>query len=52
MPVWSFQLQGARASQEQLKKIVEGDVRIDIVRTTPIIPGFVIEHVERKVVGF
>ena len=39
MPVWRFQLQGAAAFAEQLKAINEGDVSIDVLRTTPTASG-------------
>jgi hypothetical protein len=48
MPVWRFQLQGPRAFESQLKNIVEGDVRIDILRTVPTFSGFVTEHEEHQ----
>jgi hypothetical protein len=48
MPVWRFQLQGANAFESQLKSIVEGDVRIDVLRTVPTSSGFVTEHEEHQ----
>ena len=48
MPVWRFQLQGAEAFETQLKNIVEGDVRINILRTIPTSSGFVTEHEEHQ----
>lgn len=48
MPVWRFQLQGPRAFESQLKQIVEGEVRIDILRTVPTASGFVTEHEEHQ----
>jgi hypothetical protein len=48
MPVWRFQLKEPRAFATQLKKIVEGDVRITILRTVPTISGFVTEHEEHQ----
>jgi hypothetical protein len=51
MPVWRFQLQGPRAFEAQLKQIVEGEVRIDILRTVPTTSGFVTEHEEHQNVG-
>jgi hypothetical protein len=51
MPVWRFQLQGPDAFAQQLKKIVEGVVRIDILRTVPTISGFVTEHEEHQQVS-
>ena len=51
MPVWRMQLQGPGAFAAQLKKINEGDVRIDVVRTVPTTSGFVTEHEEHQNVG-
>ncbi len=51
MPVWRFQLQGRDAFAEQLAKIAEGPVRIDILRTVPTLSGFVTEHIEHQDVG-
>jgi hypothetical protein len=48
MPDCRFQLQGPDALAKQLKKIVEGVVQIDILRTVPTISGFVTEHVEHQ----
>ena len=48
MPVWRFQLKGPRAFEAQLKQIVEGEVRIDILRTVPTTSGFVTEHEEHQ----
>jgi hypothetical protein len=48
MPVWRFQLTGPRAFTLQLRKIVEGDVRINILRTVPTVSGFVTEHEEHQ----
>jgi hypothetical protein len=48
MPVWRFQLQGPEAFAAQLKKIVEGAVRIQVLRTVPTISGFVTEHEEHQ----
>src|SRR5262249_46964611 len=48
MPVWRFQLQGPEAFAQQLRNIVLGDVRIDILRTVPTISGFVTEHEEHQ----
>jgi hypothetical protein len=51
MPVWRMQLQGPGAFAAQLKKINEGDVRIDVLRTVPTTSGFVTEHEEHQNVG-
>ena len=51
MPVWRFQLQGPEALESQLKNIVEGDVRINVLRTVPTASGFVTEHEEHQDVG-
>lgn len=51
VPVWRFQLRGPQAFESQLKHIVEGDVRINVLRTVPTISGFVTEHEERQDVG-
>lgn len=51
MPVWRFQLQGPKAFESQLKNIVEGDVRINVLRTVPTTSGFVTEHEEHQDVG-
>ena len=51
MPVWRFQLEGPQAFAAQLRKIVEGDVRINILRTVPTMSGFVTEHEEHQAVG-
>ena len=51
MPVWRFQLQGSKAFESQLKKIVEGDVQINVLRTVPTSSGFVTEHEEHQDVG-
>ncbi len=51
MPVWRFQLQGPEAFESQLKNIVEGDVRINVLRTVPTASGFVTEHEEHQDVG-
>jgi hypothetical protein len=51
MPVWRMQLQGPGAFAAQLKKINEGDVRIDVLRTVPTASGFVTEHEEHQNVG-
>jgi hypothetical protein len=48
MPVWRFQLQGAKAFAAQLEEIHEGDVRIEVLRTVPTISGFVTEHEEHQ----
>ena len=48
MPVWRFQLQGPRAFESQLKQIVEGEVRIDLLRTVATTSGFVTEHEEHQ----
>jgi hypothetical protein len=48
MPVWRFQLVGPEAFATQLRKIVEGDVRMNILRTVPTISGFVTEHEEHQ----
>ena len=48
MPVWRFQLQGPRAFESQLKQIVEGAVRIDVLRTVATTSGFVTEHEEHQ----
>ena len=48
MPVWRFQIQGPRAFESQLKQIVEGKVRIDILRTVATASGFVTEHEEHQ----
>ncbi len=51
MPVWRFQLQGPEAFESQLKSIVEGQVRIVVLRTVPTASGFVTEHEEHQDVG-
>ena len=51
MPVWRFQLQGPEAFESQLKNIVEGDVRINVLRTIPTASGFATEHEEHQDVG-
>ncbi len=51
MPVWRFQLQGPEAFESQLKNIVEGDVRVNVLRTVPTASGFVTEHEEHQDVG-
>ena len=48
MPVWRFQLLGPRAFESQLKQIVEGEVRIDVLRTVATTSGFVTEHEEHQ----
>jgi hypothetical protein len=48
MPVWRLQLEGPEAFAAQLKKIVEGDVRITVLRTVPTPAGFVTEHEEHR----
>ena len=46
MPVWRFQVQGAPAMEDQLRKISHGPSRVDILRTVPTTTGFVQEHEE------
>ena len=48
MPVWRFQLQGPEAFEKQLEQIVEGEVRIDVLRTVATTSGFVTEHEEHQ----
>lgn len=48
MPVWRMQLQGAAAFAAQLRRINEGAVRIDVLRTVPTATGFVTEHEEHQ----
>jgi ketosteroid isomerase-like protein len=48
MPVWRFQLQGRDAFGAQLKRINQGEVRIDVLRTVPTASGFVTEHEEHQ----
>lgn len=48
MPVWRFQIQGPSAFETQLKQIVEGEVRIDVLRTVATDSGFVTEHEEHQ----
>lgn len=48
MPVWRFQLQGREAFGEQLAKIAQGPVRVEILRTVPTASGFATEHVEHQ----
>jgi ketosteroid isomerase-like protein len=50
MPVWRFQLESPEAFAAQLKKIVEGDVRIEVLRTVQTLSGFVTEHQEHQAV--
>jgi hypothetical protein len=51
MPVWRFQLQGAKAFAAQLRRINKGQVRMRILRTVPTVSGFVAEHEEHQDVG-
>jgi hypothetical protein len=51
MPVWRFQLAGPSNFAAQLKRINEGDVRIDVLRTVATRSGFVTEHEEHQAVG-
>ena len=51
MPVWRFLLQGPKAFEMQIKKIVEGAVQINILRTIPTSSGFVTEHEEHQDLG-
>ena len=44
MPVWRFQLQGPEAFESQLKNIVQGHLRINVLCTVPTASGFVTEH--------
>ena len=48
MPVWRFQLRGPEAFSQQLKAIVHGDVRIELIRTLATSSGFVTEHEEHQ----
>ncbi len=50
MPVWRMQLQTPDAFVSQLKAIVQGEVRIDILRTVATGSGFVTEHEEHQMV--
>jgi hypothetical protein len=50
MPVWRMQLEGPDAFAAQLRKINEGDVRIDVLRTVATTSGFVTEHEEHQLV--
>src|SRR5687767_13110808 len=51
MPVWRFQLEGPAAFAAQLRKIVRGAVRIDVLGTVATASGFVTEHEEHQAVG-
>lgn len=51
MPVWRMQLQGSGEFAAQLRRINEGDVRIDVLRTVATSSGFVTEHEEHQDVG-
>ena len=46
MPVWRFQLQGPAAWEAHLRKLAQGDVRVDVLRTVLTASGFVTEHEE------
>jgi len=48
MPVWRMQLQGSGEFAAQLRRINEGDVRIDVLRTVATSAGFVTEHEEHQ----
>jgi hypothetical protein len=48
MPVWRFQLQGRDAFAEQVGKIAQGPVRVEVLRTVETASGFVTEHVEHQ----
>lgn len=49
MPVWRFQLQGAEALANQLRKVNRGGVVwVDVLRTVPTATGFVAEHEEHE----
>ena len=51
MPVWRFQVEGPEAFASQLKRIAEGPVQLNILRTVPTASGFVTEHEEHQDVG-
>jgi ketosteroid isomerase-like protein len=51
MPVWRFQMQGPEAWAAQLRKLAQGEVRVDVQRTIATETGFVTEHVERQAVA-
>ena len=48
MPVWRFQLEGPRNFAEQIERIAEGPVRVEILKTVATASGFVTEHVEHQ----
>lgn len=48
MPVWRFQIEGAQAFGEQIERIAQGPVTVDILRTVQTVSGFVTEHVEHQ----
>ncbi len=48
MPVWRFQLLGPAAWAAQLRRINQGAVRVEILRTVPTVSGFVTEHEEHQ----
>jgi hypothetical protein len=48
MSVWRMQLQGSGEFAAQLRRINEGDVRIDVLRTVATSSGFVTEHEEHQ----
>lgn len=51
VPVWRFQIRGPAAFGDQLGQIVEGEVRIDVLRTEATVSGFVTEHEEHQEVN-
>lgn len=48
MPVRRFVLRGPEALMTHIKRIAEGNVRIDVLRTVPTISGFVTEHEQHQ----
>jgi ketosteroid isomerase-like protein len=48
MPVWRFQLEGAKNFAAQIERIAEGPVRVEILKTVATVSGFVTEHVEHQ----
>jgi ketosteroid isomerase-like protein len=50
MPVWRMQLQTPGNFVAQIKAIVHGEVRIDVLRTVETVSGFVTEHEEHQAV--
>jgi hypothetical protein len=50
MPIWRFQLIGPNAFSEQLKRINQGPISIDVLRTVPSDTGFATEHEEHQIV--